>query len=247
MGLTAFGAGLPLANIILDTFLISDAVGKIIVVVLVLASIVAWCIMLAKHLELRRVERSDHAFHRTFDRQENPLEIYVRGPAHPDSPMARVYDKACLALKREFETQAHKQHRTLDRIDLSQEKLSALQIDSIRKAAECEAANQILLIEDQMSWLGTVYTTAPMMGLFGTVWGVMAAFHGMGQHGTANIAAVAPGISSAMLTTVVGLLVAIPSAIGCNKLNEKIRFLGIQLENFPEEFATKLQQAFLYE
>ena len=113
--------------------------------------------------------------------------------------------------------------------------------------AECEAANQILLIEDQMSWLGTVYTTAPMMGLFGTVWGVMAAFHGMGQHGTPNIAAVAPGISSAMLTTVVGLLVAIPSAIGCNKLNEKIRFLGIQMENFPEEFATKLQQAFLYE
>lgn len=247
MGLTVFSAGLPLANIVLDTFLISDAVGKVIVVALVLASIVAWCIMLAKHLELRRVERSDRDFHRAFDRQENPLEIYVRGPAHPDSPMARVYDKACQALKREFETQAHKQHRTLDRIDLLQEKLSALQIDSIRKVGECEAANQILLIEDQMSWLGTVYTTAPMMGLFGTVWGVMAAFHGMGQHGTPNIAAVAPGISSAMLTTVVGLMVAIPSAAGCNKLNEKIRFLGIQLENFPEEFAAKLQQAFLYE
>jgi biopolymer transport protein TolQ len=247
MDLSFVGAGLPLANMVLDTFLISDGLGKAIVLILIVASIVAWCIMLAKHLELMKVEKSDQAFRRAFDRQENPLEIYVRGPSHPDSPMARVYDKACLAVKREFETQARKQHRNLSQIDLSQERLTALQIDAIRKIAECAAADQILLIEDQMSALGSVYTTAPMMGLFGTVWGVMVAFHGMGQQGTPNISAVAPGISSAMLTTVVGLLVAIPSALGCNKLNEKIRFLGIQLENFSEEFATRLQQAFLYE
>lgn len=247
MGFHLLFTGFPLANIVLETFRISDGVGKFIVLALILASIVAWCIMLAKHIELIKVEKADHAFRRAFDHQENPLEIYVRGPVHKDSPMARVYDKACLAVKREFEAQAHKQHRTVSQIDLSQEKLSALQINAIRKIAECEAANQILLIEDQMSALGSVYTTAPMMGLFGTVWGVMVAFHGMGQQGTPNISAVAPGISSAMLTTVVGLLVAIPSAVGCNKLNEKIRFLGIQLENFSEEFATKLQQSFLYE
>ncbi|NLG34152.1 MAG: hypothetical protein GX548_02230 [Lentisphaerae bacterium] len=247
MGLHLISGGLPLGNILVETFMISDGLGKAIVAILIFASIVAWCIMLAKHIELLKVERADHAFLRAFNRQENPLEIYVRGPAHPDSPMAKVYGAASLAVKREFETQAHKQHRTLSQIDLSQEKLSALQIDSIRKVAECAAADQILLLEEQMTWLGSVYTVAPMMGLFGTVWGVMVAFHGMGQQGMANLSTVAPGVSSALLTTVVGLLVAIPSAIGCNKLNEKIRFLGIQMENFSETFATKLQQSFLYE
>ncbi len=86
-----------------------------------------------------------------------------------------------------------------------------------------------------------------MLGLFGTVWGVMVAFESMGKQGMANLSAVAPGISSALLTTVVGLVVAIPSAFGSNKLNEKIRFLSVQMENFTDKFATRLQQSFLYE
>ncbi len=154
---------------------------------------------------------------------------------------------ACLAVKREFETQANKQNRTLSQIDLSQERLTALQIDAIRKVAECAAADQTLLLEDQMSMLSSAYTIAPMLGLFGTVWGVMVAFESMGKQGMANLSAVAPGISSALLTTVVGLIVAIPSAFGSNKLNEKIRFLSVQMENFTDKFATRLQQSFLYE
>ncbi len=238
---------LPLGNILFETFKISDGVGKAIVIILIFVSIVAWCIMLAKHIELVKVERADRTFKHAFDRQENPLELYVRGPAHADSPLGKIYNRACLAVKREFEARAQKQHRMLSQIDLSQEKLTALQIDAIRKVAECEAADQILLIEDQMASLGVVYTVAPLGGLLGTVWGVMIAFYGMGLHGTPSISAVAPGISSALLTTVVGLLVAIPSGVGCHKLNEKIRFLGVQMENFSEELATRLQQSFLYE
>ncbi|NCA82262.1 MAG: hypothetical protein EOM72_05900 [Opitutae bacterium] len=246
MGLSVLCAGLPVAGVIYS-FQISDGVGKTIVLFLVLASIVVWTIMIAKHLELRRAEKADQLFMHAFDRQENPLEIFVRGPAHPVSPMAKVYAAACVAVKREFESQAHKQHRALNQIDLSQERLTALQIDAIRKVAECAAADQILLLEDQMAMLGSAYTIAPMLGLFGTVWGVMVSFEAMGKQGMANLSAVAPGISSALLTTVVGLVVAIPSAYGSNRLNEKIRFLSIQMENFSEKFAARLQQSFLYE
>lgn len=246
MGLSFLGAGLPVAGVIYS-FQISDGVGKAIVLFLVLASIAVWTIMIAKHLELRRAEKADQLFIHAFDRQENPLEIFVRGPAHPLSPLARVYAAACVAVKREFESQARKQHRALNQIDLSQERLTALQIDAIRKVAECAAADQILLLEDQMAMLGSAYTIAPMLGLFGTVWGVMVSFEAMGKQGMANLSAVAPGISSALLTTVVGLVVAIPSAFGSNKLNEKIRFLSIQMENFSEKFAARLQQSFLYE
>ena len=247
MGLTFISAGIPLANILLETFWISDFVGKMIVLFLMGASVLAWTIMFAKHTELRKADRSDQAFARSFERQGNPLEMFVHGTEHPNSPMARVYEAACEAVKREFTAQAHKQHRLLSQIDLSSERLTALQIDAIRKVAECAAADQILLIEEQMSWLGSTYTIAPMMGLFGTVWGVMVAFNAMGMQGAANLSAVAPGISSAMLTTVIGLAVAIPSALGSNRLNERIRFIGVQLENFADKFATRLQQSFLYE
>lgn len=246
MGLNLLCAGLPLADIFYS-FQISDSVGKGIVIFLALASILVWTIMIAKHLELRRAEKADQIFMLAFDRQENPLEIFVRGPKHPVSPMAKVYDAACEAVKREFEAQTRKQNRTISQIDLSKERLTALQIDAIRKVAECAAADQILLLEDQMAMLGSAYTIAPMMGLFGTVWGVMIAFEAMGKQGMANISAVAPGIASALLTTVVGLVVAIPSAFGSNKLNEKIRFLSIQMENFSEKFAARLQQSFFYE
>jgi len=242
---TLVGA-LPFAGV-LWAFNISDPIGKLIVLILIGASILAWSIMLGKYVELRKVERADQNFAQAFNRQDIPLEIYVRGPAHPDSPMAKVYVAACLAVKREFETRAHKQNRTLSQIDLSQERLSALQIDSIRKVAECAVADQILLLETQMSMLGSTYTIAPMLGLFGTVWGISVSFEQMAKQGSANLSEAAPGISSALLTTIVGLVVAIPSAYGCNKLNEKIRFLSIQLENFVEKFTTQLQQSFLYE
>lgn len=246
MGLNLLCAGLPLAGVFY-AFRISDGVGQAIVLFLLVASIVVWTIMIAKHLELRRAELADQRFIRAFEEQAHPLEIFVRGPAHPASPMAKVYATACVAVKREFEARASKQHRVLNQIDLAQERLTAQQIDAIRKVAECAAADQILLLEDQMALLGSAYTIAPMMGLFGTVWGVMIAFESMGQQGAANLSAVAPGIASALLTTVVGLVVAIPSAFGSNKLNEKIRFLGIQMENFAEKFAARLQQSFLYD
>ena len=246
MGLYFISASLPVAGV-LWAFNISDPVGKLIVLILIGASILAWSIMLGKYIELRKVEKADEHFAHVFERQENPLEIYVRGPAHPDSPMAKVYAAACLAVKREFESQASKHHRTLNQIDLSQERLSALQIDSIRKVAECAVADQILLLETQMSMLGSTYTIAPMLGLFGTVWGISVSFEQMAKQGSANLSEAAPGISSALLTTIVGLVVAIPSAYGCNKLNEKIRFLSIQLENFVDKFTTRLQQSFLYE
>ncbi len=247
MGFHIITAGLPLANVFYS-FSISDPVGKGIVIVLLVASIVVWTIMAAKHLELKKAEHADMRFAHAFERQNNPMTIYLTDmDQYKDSPMAKVYAASCLAVRREFEAQAHKQSRQLDEIDLSQERLTALQIDAIRKVSECAAADQILLLEDQMSMLASAYTLAPMLGLFGTVWGVMVAFESMGQQGMANLSAVAPGIASALLTTVIGLVVAIPSAWGSNRLNEKIRFLSIQMENFSEKFAARLQQAFLYE
>lgn len=239
--------GLPLGNILWDSFARSDGFGQGIVLVLLVGSVVAWSIMINKNAELSKVENADRRFMQDFARQGNALELFVHGREHENSPLAKIYQAACVATRREFETQARKHNRVLETIDLGEEHLTAAQIESIRKVAECQAADQMVLLESSMSFLGSIYTVAPMMGLFGTVWGVMAAFAAMGRDGAVNLASVAPGVSSALLTTVIGLVVAIPSALGSNYLNAKLSFLTMQLENFPAKFAARLQQDYLYE
>jgi biopolymer transport protein ExbB/TolQ len=240
-------ADVALSSVLWDAFSKSDLFGKFIVAVLFALSLWAGTVIFQKHFELAAYERADKRFFYDFKSQRNPLELFVTGRLPDASPLAQVYRAAAATARREFLSRADKQHRELDQIDLSVERLSPLQIDSIRKNAECAAADQINLIEDQMSVLATIYTLSPMLGLFGTVWGVMVAFYSMGIAGSADLAAVAPGVSSALLTTVVGMVVAIFAAIFSNHLNNRIRFLSVQLENFPDKIATALQQTFVYE
>lgn len=244
---TAPFADVALTSVLWDAFSKSDLFGKFIVAVLGGLSLWAGTVIFQKHFELAAYERADKRFFYDFKSQRNPLELFVTGRLPDASPLAQVYRAAAATARREFLSRADKQHRELDQIDLSVERLSPLQIDSIRKNAECAAADQINLIEDQMSVLATIYTLSPMLGLFGTVWGVMVAFYSMGIAGSADLAAVAPGVSSALLTTVVGMVVAIFAAIFSNHLNNRIRFLSVQLENFPDKIATALQQTFVYE
>lgn len=244
---------LPLAgvDIIFESFFLSDGLGKFIVVLLVLFSVLAWTIIIQKLLTLRHIRAKDAQFVHTFDKQQHPLQLYVEqqasggGGRFEGSVLWLAYLGACKTAEREFKARLRRDGRSVEAIDISREVLSLTQIESIRRAAECAAADQALMIEDSMSSLGSIYTISPMLGLFGTVWGVMVAFYTMGLNGAANLMALAPGMSSAMLTTFIGLIVAIPSAVGVNILNAHIRFISIQLENFPEKLAGELQRAYI--
>lgn len=244
---------LPFAGIeiVVDSFKLSDLFGKGIVFVLALCSIWAWTIIINKWSALRNIRKADAKFSRAFAAQKHPLELYAAHQAHPAAPpfansaIWAAYLEACRTAEREFRARARLAGRDDGIIDLEREKLSPTQIESIRRAAECASADQVTLLEDSMAILGTIYTISPMMGLFGTVWGVMVAFYAMGLNGAANLQSLAPGMSSAMFTTFIGLIVAIPSAIGTNILTAHIRFISIQLENFPEKLAGALQRAYL--
>jgi len=121
-------------------------------------------------------------------------------------------------------------------------RLSDVEIAAIRGMAQRRLAEQQLAVEHKMSRIATATTSAPSIGLFGTVWGVMVAFMAMGSGGANMISAVAPGISGALLTTVVGLLVAIPSAIGYNALSDRVRELVVEMENFVDEFMADISR-----
>ena len=125
--------------------------------------------------------------------------------------------------------------------------LNHLQMEGVRNAVERTVADQVLVLEGRMSILATAVTASPFLGLLGTVWGVMAAFGGMATSGSAQLSAVAPGIAGALLTTVVGLLVALPSAIGYNILTARIRTLHVETDNFAQEFIAEVQRHYLSE
>ena len=166
--MTGYGlvlAGLPLGNILWDSFARSDGFGQGIVLLLLVGSVVAWSIMINKNAELSKVENADRRFMQDFARQGNALELFVHGREHENSPLAKIYQAACVATRREFETQARKQNRVLETIDLGEEHLTAAQIESIRKVAECQAADQMVLLESSMSFLGSIYTENPSAAL----------------------------------------------------------------------------------
>ena len=121
------------------------------------------------------------------------------------------------------------------------ERLTSEELDAIRTVLERAVSEQILELEHKIGVLATAVSVSPFFGLFGTVWGVMMAFCGVAQKGKADIGALAPGVSGALLTTVVGLAVAIPSLIGYNLLAVTIRKITIYMDNFVEEFMSDLQ------
>jgi len=118
---------------------------------------------------------------------------------------------------------------------------------NLRLKAEEAGRFEVNRLEQYLSLLGTIATVSPILGLLGTVWGVMDAFSGMADSGSAALSAVAPGISGALLTTIIGLIVALPSMIGYNLLSSKIRNIAVQMDNFGQEFISKVHNNYSIE
>lgn len=219
--------------------------GKLIIFILIGFSIYAWSVMVSKIIELRRARQSANRFLELYRRERHPLGLFIRRQRLPYSPPAKVYESACMAVGLEFEMSGASD--LFDARDDDRIRLSPLQIDTIRNAAERQCNDQVLVLESRMGFLSIAVSASPLMGLLGTVWGVLDAFTQMALQGSAQLAAVAPGIASALLTTVVGLLVAIPSSIGYNMLASRIRELTVQMDNFADEFVAELRRHYVRE
>ena len=218
-------------------FKVSDIVGQSIVVFLFFGSIFAWTIMLEKGIALARAKQAGNEFLRLFRNEKNTLGLL----SHADrlgGPLAKIYKSGVAELLEFHGIPSEK----ADRAGSTQlKKLSTVEIETVRSSMERAVADQILRIEDKIGYLATAVSACPFFGLFGTVWGVMVAFCGMASNARADISAIAPGVSGALLTTVVGLLVAIPSLIGYNLLTNTIRQITVNMDNFVEEFMARIK------
>ncbi|MBN1269135.1 MAG: MotA/TolQ/ExbB proton channel family protein [Kiritimatiellae bacterium] len=235
---------LPLADVFF-AFRTSNFAGKVIVVLLFVGSIFAWTIMITKYMELRRARAESKRFLQAFRKEGHPVALFLRRQRFPDSPLYKIYEMGCSALGAELEARGvDTQELFMGSVGTPPRHLNATQIDGVRNVTERTVADLALLLEDKMGLLATAVSASPFLGLLGTVWGVMDAFGGMAVTGAATLSAVAPGIAGALLTTVIGLLVALPSAIGYNLLTNRIRELCVDMDNFAQEFTAEIRRAF---
>jgi biopolymer transport protein TolQ len=220
--------------------------GQLIVIILIVASVVAWSVMTSKYKELKLAHQSSKRFLASFRSETHPLAFFLKHVRYPESPLYHVYEAGCISLGGELTEGGRGREEDLFASGaLETRRLSHLQIEVVRRATERTVADQALLMEAKMGFLATAVSASPLLGLLGTVWGVLDAFGEMAIVGNAGLSAVAPGISGALLTTVVGLLVAIPSSIGYNMLTNQIRKLAVEMDNFAQEFVTELQRSFV--
>lgn len=240
---------LPIADIS-SAFWDSTFPGKAIVILLFLGSAGAWTIMYTKSVHLRMASRTTDRFLAAFRAgKSNPTALFAREEEYPASPLNDIYQAGCEALGYELAARGIDPDEVLTEETASQmhRHLSLNQLETLRSVVDRHVADEALKLEEQMGMLATAVSAAPFLGLLGTVWGVMDAFSGMAQSGSAALSAVAPGISGALLTTIVGLVVALPSMVGYNMLSAHIRRISVQMDNFAQEFISEIQNAYVIE
>ena len=211
--------------------------GKAIIVLLVLFSIFAWSVMASKAMQMRRASRWNQLFDQEFRGQKELLSIFKRKIQVDGCPLYTVYQSGCfeleLGLRRAEEETAKRSG-----------KVSLRSAEHVKRALERAVARESLRLESGLILLAIAVSGAPFLGLLGTVWGVMSTFAEVARMGNAQLTTMAPGVAAALVTTVAGLLVAIPSMFGYNWLVHHLRVLTVDMDNFAHEFASRMEIEF---
>lgn len=226
------------------SFLESTIEGKAVLLGLFLGSIFSWAVMVTKIKMLNFARRQSDRFSVLFHQDRSPLRIYEQGLRFEGSPLYQIYEAGCAELCFQLLGSTEVDETFRARLD-SAEKISPAQMRSVQAAMERAVGEAGLKLESQMIILSTAVSGAPFLGLLGTVWGVMDAFGGVAQSGSANLAAMAPGVSGALITTVVGLLVAIPAMFGFNFLVTSVRSMIVGAENFAAELSSEIEHRYV--
>ncbi|HAV65528.1 MAG TPA: biopolymer transporter ExbB [Verrucomicrobiales bacterium] len=210
--------------------------GKVILVLLLVFSIVAWSTMVSKGLQMRRAKSLNRFFDAEYRQCKTVLAIFDRRIQVDGCPLFSVYHQGCL------ETDARlKKGGAGGRKQF----ISLKSVEHIKRVLENAVAREAIKLESGLILLAIAVSGAPFLGLLGTVWGVMTTFARVGQEGSADLATMAPGVSAALVTTVAGLLVAIPSMFFYNYLVHTLRVVTVELDNFAQELMSRIETEFM--
>lgn len=207
--LFAFAFGGEVVDMVSNTGLVA----KVVLVILLAFSLFSWSIILAKYGLFRRATVQSVRFIKAFRRASRLQELAAVSEQFKPSPLVAVFDGAVEELKRS----------------------GAAHTVQIERATQIAASEELTRLESRLTWLATTGSVAPFVGLFGTVWGIIDAFHGLGTAGAATLRAVAPGISEALITTAAGLFAAVPAVVAYNVFLQRIREFAARMDDFGLE------------
>lgn len=214
---------------IIGMFIQADAVVKSVIFLLLIASFWCWTIIFDKLVTMRRVRRKMDKFERSFWSGELLDQLYERVKNTADHPMVMVF----VAAMHEWKMQRHGHHSQEFKVGLKERIFQAMHLVQNQEMDK---------LEKNISFLATVGSAAPFIGLFGTVWGIMNSFQDIATEQNTSLTVVAPGIAEALLATAIGLFAAIPAVIFYNKFTNDINTISNKLENFTGEFGAILSR-----
>tara|TARA_Y100000590_G_scaffold454780_1_gene602160 strand:+ start:31 stop:711 length:681 start_codon:yes stop_codon:yes gene_type:complete len=203
---------------LIQLFLRADFVVKSVIIILIAASIYSWALIFDKYRLFKRIEKSTDSFEEKFWKSRSAESFYNSLTNRDKDPIANIFQSAMTELIK------------------TKSKSSSIQSNRVTRVIEISADREIKLIEKHFTFLATVGSTAPFIGLFGTVWGIMNSFQSIAISRNTSLAIVAPGIAEALFATALGLLAAIPAVIAYNKFNSDSRKYSARIENFSKRF-----------
>jgi len=212
----AVGLGSSIDFSLMSLFLRADFVVKSVIIILIAASIYSWAIIIEKFRMFKKINESTVEFEEKFWKSKSAESFYNNLPISRDDPMSNVFRKTMQVVL-----------KSRSRNNLN-EKLTGL--------LESNIESEVNFLEKNFSFLATVGSTAPFIGLFGTVWGIMNSFQSIAVSRNTSLAIVAPGIAEALFATALGLLAAIPAVMAYNKFNSDSKKYSQRLENFAKRF-----------
>ena len=203
---------------LIQLFLRADFIVKAVIVILIAASVYSWALIFDKYKLFKRIEKSTTSFEEKFWKSKSAESFYNNFSNKEKDPVATIFQSAMIELIR------------------TKSKSSSIQSARVSRVIEISADKEIKSIEKHFTFLATVGSTAPFIGLFGTVWGIMNSFQSIAISRNTSLAIVAPGIAEALFATALGLLAAIPAVIAYNKFNSDSKKYTGRIENFSKRF-----------
>jgi len=238
------GMGGGFRGSVVDLVLYSGPVVKIVLVILLFFSIICWAIIFSKLRLIKRADKESRAFLRIFWEGKQLPSIFADSKKLRNSPTAEVFRAGYVELNKLSQVQSNPDNprKVSEPTNLN---IELGGVDNIGRAMRQASTSELTKLERGLGFLATTGSTTPFIGLFGTVWGIMDAFRGIGIRGSATLAVVAPGISEALITTAAGLAAAIPAVVAFNYYINRIKVLSAEMENFSAELLNIIKRHFL--
>ena len=203
---------------LIQLFIRADFIVKSVIIILIAASIYSWALIFEKYKLFKKIEKTTTSFEEKFWKSKSAESFYNNLTNAAKDPVANIFQSAMAELIK------------------TKSKSSSVQSARVSRVIEISADKEIKLIEKHFTFLATVGSTAPFIGLFGTVWGIMNSFQSIAISRNTSLAIVAPGIAEALFATALGLLAAIPAVVAYNKFNSDSKKYSARIENFSKRF-----------